>query len=307
MITKKPNIICILMLLTLLATPCEAQKQVIKRHVSTQKTDKKPVVNNRVRNDKAVTFHPQRITEAECNQIINRIIDNMVRVEGGTFIMGDDNPTYSNNAEKPAHKVTLSSFYIGKYEITKLEWKAVMAGGGMTTEIDDLPMERISKDDVMEFIRALNSITGRNFRLPTEAEWEFAARGGNMSHGYRYSGSNNPKEVSWDARGMTYKDDFGYTHPVGKKKPNELGLYDMSGNVFEWVSDWYGPYSAEPQTNPTGPASPDAENRAVTRGGCWSWRFGEWEIDASTVTYRYPKSSSDSGNDTGFRLAMSAD
>lgn len=125
----------------------------------------------------------------------------------------------------------------------------------------NLPVETVSWDDCQEFIRKLNSMTGQKFRLPTEAEWEYAARGGNKSKGYIYSGSNNIDSVSW------YDGNSGdETHPVATKSPNELGIYDMSGNVWEWCNDWYGSYSSSAQTNPTGPYS---GSRRVDRGGGW--------------------------------------
>lgn len=128
---------------------------------------------------------------------------------------------------------------------------------------DNLPVESVSWDDCQEFIRKLNSMTGQNFRLPTEAEWEFACRGGNNSRGYKYSGSNYIDNVAW------YRDNSGEkTHPVATKSPNELGIYDMSGNVWEWCADWYGDYSSGAPTNPKGPY--DGSNR-VDRGGSWNY------------------------------------
>ena len=141
--------------------------------------------------------------------------------------------------EKPTHNVTLSSYYICKYEVTQALWRAVMGSNPSYFKGDNLPVESVSWNDCQTFINRLNSYTGRNFRLPTEAEWEFAARGGNYSRHYKYSGSNYIGDVAW------YGDNSGNrTHPVGTKQANELGLYDMSGNVWEWCSDWYGSYSS---------------------------------------------------------------
>lgn len=164
--------------------------------------------------------------------------------------------------EKPAHRVTLSSYYINKYEVTQAEWKAVMGSNPSSFKGDNLPVEKVSWNDCQTFIRKLNALTGKNFRLPTEAEWEFAARGGNNSRGYKYSGSDNISSVAW------YGDNSGdKTHPVGQKSPNELGIYDMSGNVFEWCQDyWYETYPSSAQTNPTGSVSGPGR---VFRGGCW--------------------------------------
>ena len=188
----------------------------------------------------------------------------MVYVEGGTFTMGaSSNDADANDDEKPAHRVTVSSFYIGKYEVTQAQWKAVMGTNPSNWKGDNLPVEQVSWDDVQEFIRKLNAKTGKTYRLPTEAEWEFAARGGNSSRGYKYSGSNDLNSVVW------YYDNSGSkTHPVGTKSPNELGIYDMTGNVWEWCSDWYDSsyYSSAAQTNPKGPTSGSAR---VLRGGGW--------------------------------------
>ncbi len=194
---------------------------------------------------------------------VNGVSFEMVRVEGGTFRMGttseQEDDAYSD--EKPVHSVTLSSYYIGKTEVTQALWQAVMGSNPSDFEGDDLPVECVSWDDCQEFIQKLNSLTGRNFRLPTEAEWEFACRGGNNSRGYKYSGSNNLGSVAW------YDDNSGgQTHPVATKAPNELGIYDMSGNVWEWCSDWYADYTSYSQTDPTGPQS---GSRRVIRGGCW--------------------------------------
>ena len=158
--------------------------------------------------------------------------------------------------------MTLSDYYIGETEVTQELWAAVMGSnpsrfpGNMQR-----PVERVSWEDCQTFIQKLNELTGANFRLPTEAEWEFAARGGRNSRGYQYSGSSSIGDVAW------YWDNASdTTHPVKTKSPNELGIYDMSGNVFEWCQDWYGPYSSSSQTNPTG--SSTGSDR-VNRGGSW--------------------------------------
>ena len=194
---------------------------------------------------------------------VNGIKYNMVWVEGGTFRMGATSEQGSDaySDEKPVHSVTLSSFYIGKTEVTQALWKAVMGSNPSHFKGDNLPVECVSWNDCQEFIRKLNALTGQNFRLPTEAEWEFACRGGNNSRGYKYSGSNYIDNVAW------YDGNFGQTtHPVAMKLPNELGIYDMTGNVWEWCSDWYGDYSSGAQTNPKGPY--DGSDR-VDRGGGW--------------------------------------
>lgn len=194
---------------------------------------------------------------------VNGVSFEMVRVEGGTFRMGatSEQEDEADSDEKPVHSVTLSSYYIGKTEVTQALWQAVMGSNPSNFKGSNLPVECVSWNDCQEFIQKLNRLTGRNFRLPTEAEWEFACRGGNNSRGYKYSGSNNLGSVAW------YDDNSGgQTHPVATKAPNELGIYDMSGNVWEWCQDWYGDYSSNSQTNPTGASS---GSRRVLRGGCW--------------------------------------
>ena len=185
----------------------------------------------------------------------------MIRVEAGTFQMGDAN---GSSFEKPIHSVTLTSdYYIGETEVTQELWTAVMGDNPSYFKGKKNPVERVNWNDCQVFIKKLNALTGKNFRLPTEAEWEYAARGGKYSKGYRYAGSNNIKEVAWYDINSESK-----THPVAQKQPNELGIYDMSGNVEEMCADWYdsGYYSNSPATNPTGPAS---GSYRVYRGGSW--------------------------------------
>ena len=190
---------------------------------------------------------------------LNKLINNMVYVSGGTFIMGGDD----SSDQMPTHSVTLSSYYICKYEVTQALWRAVMGSNPSNFKGNNLPVENVSWYDCQTFIKRLNSYTGRNFRLPTEAEWEFAARGGNYSRHYKYSGSNYIDDVAW------YIDNSNKRpHPVGTKQANELGLYDMSGNVGEWCSDRDGSYSSYSQTNPTGPNSGSFR---VHRGGFWRY------------------------------------
>jgi formylglycine-generating enzyme required for sulfatase activity len=187
----------------------------------------------------------------------------MVFVEGGTFTMGcTPEQKDCTDMSKPTHQVTLNDFYIGKYEVTQAQWEAVMESPIHSKyKGANRPADRINWQDAQKFIRTLNRKTGLKYRLPTDAEWEYAARGGNKSKGYRYSGSDNLDEVAW--HGNNSKDE---THDVGTKKPNELGIYDMTGNVGEWTSDWYGTYSAEPQNNPKGPETGEFH---TIRGGDW--------------------------------------
>ena len=197
---------------------------------------------------------------------VNGVTFNMILVKSGTFYMGaqkdDPNaPNYDEEAwsrEAPVHQVTLSDYYIAEAEVTQELWKAVMGSNPSHFEGDKRPVEQTTWYDCQSFINKLNQLTGLNFRFPTEAEWEFAARGGNESHGYKYSGSDIIDDVAW------YSADGKKTADVMTKKSNELGIYDMSGNVMEWCSDAFGDYSAEHQIDPTGPNGVDR----VVRGGC---------------------------------------
>lgn len=171
---------------------------------------------------------------------------NMMCVEGGTFTMGDDN---TSNAS-PAHQVTLSDYYIGQTEVTQALWQAVMGDIPTGNKNPSYPVGYVSYADCQNFIAKLNNLTGLYFQLPTEAEWEYAAMGGNRSHGYIYSGSNTIDDVAWYDQNSENK-----LHHVGAKQPNELGIYDMSGNAWEWCADYHGKYTAENQINPQGPAA----------------------------------------------------
>ena len=187
----------------------------------------------------------------------------MVYVEGGTFDMGatSEQGRDAYDREYPVHSVTLDGYYIGKCEVTQELWQAVMGSNPSRFKGAKNPVEQVSWNDCQEFVSRLNRLTGRTFRLPTEAEWEYAARGGNQSLHYKYSGSDNIGNVTW-----YYNNSGSSTHAVGTKSPNELGIYDMSGNVYEWCSDRNGDYSAGAQTNPQGPSSGSGR---VLRGGSW--------------------------------------
>ena len=212
---------------------------------------------NRASNQKRVaekpTAKPTALKPIQTETIqVDNIKIQMVRVEGGKFTMGlsKDRAEKTGNQEAfPAHKVTLSSYKISKTEVTNELWIAVMGPSRRYADKDKKPVI-VEWELVSGFIQKLNEITGRKFRLPTEAEWEFAAKGGVRSQGYKYPGSNRADEVAW-----IYRNSEGKEHEVGKKKPNELGLYDMCGNVYEWCQDWYGPYTSEEQINPQGPIS----------------------------------------------------
>ena len=197
---------------------------------------------------------PLTMAFSDFNQtfMVNGVQFTMVAVEGGTFTMGatSEQGSDAEDDEKPAHQVTLSDYYIGQTEVTQALWKAVMGGNPSNHKGDNLPVELVSWDNCQVFIQKLNQLTGKQFRLPTEAEWEYAARGGRKSQGYKYAGGNNIGSVAW------YDGNSGYeTHPVATKQANELGIYDMSGNVWEWCSDWYGGYQSSSQSDPQGPSS----------------------------------------------------
>lgn len=223
----------------------------------------------------------------------NGVPFDMVEVRGGTFRMGATSEQGSDalDNEKPVHSVTLSGYYIGKTEVTQALWEVVMGNNPSRFKGDNLPVEWVSWNDCQEFIRKQNALTGQNFRLPTEAEWEFACRGGNNSRGYKYSGSNYIDDVAWYAGNSGIE-----TQPVAAKSPNELGIYDMSGSVLEWCNDWYDGYRCGAQTNPKGPY--DGSSR-VYRGGSWfnyAWYCRSSNRFSDNPTYR--------DNYLGLRLAL---
>ncbi len=226
---------------------------------------------------------------------VNGVTFKVVNVSGGTFKMGSNTSSdpLAQESESPAHVVTISGYYIGESEVTQELWETVMGSNPSTVQGKKLPVESVSWDDCQEFLAKLNSLTGLWFRLPTEAEWEFAARGGLKSHDYTYSGSNTINDVAW------YGDNSGgVPHEVMSKQPNELGIYDMSGNVWEWCSDWYGPtyYSQESGTEPTGPES---GSKKVQRGG----RFNGGAVE-SRVTRRNSLEPHYETRTVGLRIAL---
>lgn len=239
---------------------------------------------------------------------VNGVSFKMVNVEGGSFWMGaqNDDPKERNydkvawDNESPVHHVTLDSFLLGETVVTQALRRAVMGEEPLFTRTwkdelgkgDEYPAYGVDWYDLNQFIKRLNEITGKCFRLPTEAEWEFAARGGVKSRGFRFAGSDDLDAVGW------YEDNSGAkSHPVKGKKPNELGLYDMSGNMWEWCNDWYGQYSAEPQINPAGPP----------KRWFWVLRGGSWlnEADACRTANRHRYIEGVDHNILCFRLALS--
>ena len=218
---------------------------------------------------------------------------NMIKVEGGLFTMGaTPEMTKADNDEKPAHKVTLSTYYIGETEVTQELWKAVMGNNPSYFKGNNLPVESISWNDCQTFIRKLNNLTGKYFRLPTEAEWEFAARGGNNSALCQYSGNPDIDKVAWYGENSGKK-----PHPVASKTANQLGLYDMSGNVWEWCQDWKGSYTIDDQIDPAGSSNGSFR---INRGGCWG--SNAWFCRSSTRCFIAPDRKR---NYIGFRLALS--
>lgn len=222
----------------------------------------------------------------------------MVEVKGGTFTMGckDGRDTDCSNDEKPAHSVTVKDFGIGKYEVTQAQWRAVM--GSNPPELgfkgcDQCPVESVSWNDIHEFIKKLNTKTSKNYRLPTEAEWEYAARGGAKSRSYQYAGSNTIGEVAWYSENAGNK-----TYPVGQKKANELGIHDMSGNVWEWCNDWYSSDYYALSANGNNPKSAATGSYRVVRGG--SWFDYPQDCRAASRNYNTPAFRYDA---IGFRLA----
>lgn len=228
---------------------------------------------------------------------VNGVSFDMIKVEGGTFVMGAtrEQGNDAENDEKPTHKVTLSDYYIGKYVVTQELWEAVMGNNPSYYKGSTKPVESVSWDDCKNFINKLNillssQLGGKRFALPTEAQWEYAARGGIKSQGCKYAGSNNINDVAW------YNDNSNITtHEVGLKSPNELGLYDMSGNVWEWCQDWYGDYSSSSEINPTGSFG---GSYRVDRGGSWASYAG-----CCRVSYRC-YSPSGRNFSLGFRLVL---
>lgn len=210
----------------------------------------------------------------EQKTVVRNLVANLVNVSGGTYRMGAQNsdPQSDNyypearDNENPVHEVTLSDFYLGRFEVTQREWRAIMGDDLDWSEQygkgDDFPAYNVSRNDALRFLERLSAMTRLPFRLPTEAQWEYAAKGGSHSLPYRFSGSNQVDEVAWHIGNSN-----GVLHPVGGKLPNELGFCDMSGSLWELCSDTYGPYPSAPQTDPLA----DSGSQFVLRGGAWAY------------------------------------
>ena len=212
----------------------------------------------------------------------------MIYVKGGTFTMGNDN----NASESPAHSVTLTDFYMAETEVTQELWQAVMGSTPSKFKGDKRPVDGVCYDDCLKFIEKLNSMTGLNFRLPTESEWEFAAKGGNKGAGTTYSGSDNMDDVAWQR-----KNSRSTTHDVKTKLPNELGIYDMTGNVWEWCMDWYGEYNDKTISDPKGLST---GSNHLMRGGCWKSE----ENHCSTTFRNHDKTIQNTSELIGLRLVL---
>ena len=223
----------------------------------------------------------------------------MVAVEAGSFYMGAQNTSsaemnYDESAymvEAPVHHVTLAGYNIGVFEVTQAQWVSAMGTNPSFIQGDNLPVENVSWEQVQEFIALLNEASGKEYRLPTEAEWEFAARGGNLSEGFKYSGYSVLGACGW-----YYSNSESTTHEVGTKFPNELGIYDMNGNVREWCDDWFEYYSSDETSDPQGP---DYGDMKVNRGGSWTTPAANCRN-----SYRQADYPSEASQDLGFRLAL---
>lgn len=253
-------------------------------------------------------------------QAVNDIVNDipMIYIGGNTFLMGSDKhmPNIVEN-EVPRHSVKLDSYYIGKTEVTQKLWVTIMGNNPSKLVAEDHPVENISWLDAQLFLKRLNTITGKDYRLPTEAEWEYAAQGGSQSRHYKFCGSNNLIEVGW----FKHPGAVNESHPVGQLKPNELGIYDMSGNVWEWCNDWYGVYNDsydktkktsayDPETRIWNPKMPvynpqghveQGANDKVLRGGSY-----DSEDSRCRVQYRHRHKTTDCGSFYGMRIALSA-
>jgi formylglycine-generating enzyme required for sulfatase activity len=239
-----------------------------------------------------ILFFAVNLAQAQDKAKIDKLLE-FVKVEGGTFTMGDNllGEKYNSQNHYTEHEVELSDFYIQKTEVTQELWQAVMGSNpSENKEWKDNPVTHVSWDDAQSFIQKLNKVTGKKYRLPTEAEWEYAARGGKLSKGFKYAGSDNVDEVAW------YGTTAGSIHPVAQKKPNELGLYDMSGNVWEWCQDYYGAYRTDTKVRKD-PKGPDNGTTRVIRGGSWISR-----AEFCLVADRHYRNPDDWDNDLGFRL-----
>ena len=245
------------------------------------------VLINQILDDHVLTPETETIT-------VNGVSFTMVHVEGGTFLMGaiPEEYVYARRNESPAHNVTLSGYYIGQTEVTWELWNAVMESEVQDYSMDpQCPVVKVNLFDCARFVDKLTELTGKVFRMPTEAEWEYAARGGSNGLRYRFAGSDDIDEVGW-----CLENSGGMVHHVAGKMPNPLGLYDMTGNVNEWCQDWYGGYTYDAQVNPVGPESGYI---TIIRGGAYDISF-----EGCHVTFRHYDYPTERQEDLGFRIVM---
>ena len=298
----------VIMLMSCLVAVTVSAQGIIRRPAATKP---KPTVRKpQSRGSSAVRPKPAQPKKADpINSLaeplrshLKKLMADMVLVEGGTYMMG--NPDRDRNdeyAKDVPHEVTLSSFYICKYEVTEALWTAVMGCNPSDHKLgDNYPVERVNWYDCQDFVEKLSELTGRHFRLPTEAEWEYAARGGKRSRGYRYSGSYALDEIGWHVGNAHY-----YKREVGTKKPNELGLYDMTGNVSEWCQDKLDIeyYHHSPSINPQGPDRSTYKDNRCFRGGsfCDDEKYDELKV----YTRNTGMPPEEKYGHLGLRLAMS--
>jgi sulfatase modifying factor 1 len=237
---------------------------------------------------------PKTPIDPKLAEVVKSIEEKMIKIEGGSFTMGCFNPqdTECYFWEKPRHNITISTFYVCKFDVTQKEWKALMGATPAAKYCAECPVVNVTWFDAQLFINKLNQLSGKNYRLPTEAEWEYTAKGGNKSHGYKYAGGDEALTVAWYDSVISRE-----VHPVGQKAPNELGMYDMSGNVWQWCSDWFNEkyYSSSPSNNPSGPST--ATKDRVVRGGSW---WGPRRDCRVANRDKFPPDSKD--DDVGFRV-----
>ncbi len=266
--------------------------------------------NTRVAYERYLRYFPAGLNAGQARKIIEKLYEEeikvqeasqrdpsdiqMILVRGGTFSMGctSEQGNDCELNEMPVARVTINDFFIGKYPVTQRQWREIMGNNPSSFgSCEDCPVENVSWNDIQEFIRRLNQTTGKVYSLPTEAQWEYAARGGRQSNAYRYAGSQNLQEVAWYLGNGSAR-----PQPVGRKRPNELGIYDLSGNVWEWCQDFYGPYTPGDKRNPTGPSF--GSNR-VLRGGSWNSAAGQCRVSFRNISTPGHRSSN-----FGFRLVL---
>jgi formylglycine-generating enzyme required for sulfatase activity len=267
----------------------QKEREEAERKMREQEAKKQQEAERIAREQQEEKQRQEKLKISTLPDVINR---QMVYVQGGKFDMGCQKNC--GEYERPVHQVVLNDFYIGKYEITQQIWQDIMGDSLSGFAGNNLPVESVTWNDVQDFIFQLNKLSGKNYRLPTEAEWEYAARGGNQSKKNTYSGSKDAGSIAW-----YYLNSNGSTHSIGIKKANELGLYDMSGNVSEWCNDLFGIYRSRIETNPIGNST---GSEHVIRGGHWDGDATELRVSS-----RASAGADYHDNIIGFRLAHDAE